>query len=309
MYLRKHGAGWRVEVERAGRRTSKTFPTKREAQAWGHEQEGRIAALGAGWRSFATACQEYERTHTSRKKAQEWERRALARLVEQIGADTPVAEIDAPRIAAWRDTRLQTVSGSTVQREANLLRALLRVARLEWQWITHDPFAGIRLPAENPPRHQVWTWQLIRRVLRAPRTGKTAEVQAAFHIALRTGMRLAEVLAASEGFDARRRVVVLPSTKTGGRAEVPIGRIGARLLAGARFTVGANEASVLFGRLCRELLIEGLTFHDARATALTHLSRKVDVMTLAKISRHKDLRILQNTYYRETAEQIAARLG
>ena len=77
---------------------------------------------------------------------------------------------------------------------------------------------------------------------------------------------------------------------------------------GSRFTVGANEASTLFSRLCKELLIEGLTFHDARATALTHLARKVDVLTLARISRHKDLKILMSRYYRETSAQIAARL-
>jgi hypothetical protein len=31
-------------------------------------------------------------------------------------------------------------------------------------------------------------------------------------------------------------------------------------------------------------------------------------MTLAKISGHRDLRILQEHYYRETSEQIAVRL-
>ncbi len=31
-------------------------------------------------------------------------------------------------------------------------------------------------------------------------------------------------------------------------------------------------------------------------------------MTLSKISGHKDVRILVNAYYRETAAQIAARL-
>ena len=76
----------------------------------------------------------------------------------------------------------------------------------------------------------------------------------------------------------------------------------------ASFTVEANEASVLFSKLCAELLIVGLTFHDTRASALTWLSRRMDVMTLARISRHKDLRILMDTYYRETAEQISARL-
>jgi hypothetical protein len=34
----------------------------------------------------------------------------------------------------------------------------------------------------------------------------------------------------------------------------------------------------------------------------------MDVMTLARISRHRDLRTLLNTYYRESAEQIAARI-
>ena len=72
--------------------------------------------------------------------------------------------------------------------------------------------------------------------------------------------------------------------------------------------MGANEGSVLFSKLCREVLIEGLTFHDSRATALTHLARKVDVLTLAKISRHKDLSLLNNVYYREKADQIAARI-
>ena len=171
----------------------------------------------------------------------------------------------------------------------------------------HKPFEGVKLPKENDPRKALWPWQLIKRVLRAPRTDKTAETQAAFHIALRTGMRLQEVLAAPENFDARRRVVTVKS-KTETVAEIPIGRLASKLLQRAPFVVGPNEASVLFSKLCRELMIDGLTFHDSRATALTHLARKVDVLTLAKISRHKDIRLLSNVYYRETAESIAKRI-
>lgn len=44
----------------------------------------------------------------------------------------------------------------------------------------------------------------------------------------------------------------------------------------------------------------------AQAAAL--LSRRMDVLTLARISRHKDLKILMAHYYRESAEQIAARI-
>lgn len=330
MYVRPYRDGYRCEIELNGRRASKTFSAKeygsklaakRAAQSWGHQEEGNTKALGQGWRSFGAAVELYKKTYTVHKRGRKWEENTLNRLLAELGSDTPIAAIDQPRIAKWRDKRLQVVTGSTVQREANVLRHIFRVIRLEWQWIDRDPFSGVRLPAENQPRTQIWRWQQIKRVLRAPRRGKTAEVQLAFHISLRTGMRLNEVLRAPEGFDERRRVVVLEGdkgtkfpvgssrrTRAAGQVEIPVTRKAAKLLAEAKFTVTPNEASVLFGELCRELLIEGLTFHDARATALTLMARKVDVLTLAKISRHKDLRILQNTYYRETAEEIAARI-
>src|SRR5438876_9719490 len=53
--------------------------------------------------------------------------------------------------------------------------------------------------------------------------------------------------------------------------------------------------------------IKGLHFHDSRAEALTRLSRKVDVLTLARIVGHRDPRSLM-IYYRESAEDIATRI-
>jgi len=304
-YIRKINAGWQAQIQRNGRKWSKVLPTKREAQAWAMAEEAHAKA-GKRGHTLSMAIAEYLERVSSKKASQKWESHRLASILAMIG-DLPLAEIQAPQLAAWRDKRLQTVSGSTVLREVNLLRNLFNVARLEWRWIEHQPFAGVKMPKENRPRHQVWTWQLIKRVLRAPRVGKTAEMQSAFRIALRTGMRLAEVLQAPENFDARRRVVTI-KTKTEERAEIPIGRLAAKLLQRPPFTVSPNEGSVLFGKLCRELLIDGLTFHDSRGTALTLLARKVDVLTLAKISRHRDIRLLSAVYYRESADQIAARI-
>jgi CBS domain-containing protein/integrase len=228
----------------------------------------------------------------------------LLAVREFFGPDAPLAEIDAPQIAAWRDARARVVSGSTVVREANLLRNVFNVARLEWHWTARKPFEGIKLPQQAEARQQVWRWQLIKRLLRAKRIGKTREVQDAFHISLRTGMRLAEVLAAPAHYDPATRVVTV-KTKTEAAARIPIGRLADKLLRRKPFVVQPNEASVLFSKLCRELLITGLTFHDARATALTHLAKKVDVMTLAKISRHKDLSLLMRVYYRPSPSDIA----
>jgi integrase len=296
---------WQAQIERNGQRKSKTFETKREAQEWamGEEATAKRARAGGNY-TFGDAVDKYIADVSSKKDGEVWEVRRLEAMRKLFGNGTELLGIDTPQIAEWRDTRLKTVTASTVVREANLLRNLFNLARTEWKWIDHKPFDGVKLPKENAPRHQVWTWQLIKRVLRAPRVGKTQEMQKAFHIALRSGMRLAEVLAAPEHFDAQLQVVII-KTKTEARAQIPIGRIAAKLIPRVKFTVGANEGSVLFSKLCRELLIEGLTFHDTRGTALTHLSKKVDVLTLAKISRHKDLSLLSNVYYRATAASIA----
>jgi integrase len=304
----KTSGKWQAQIQRNGIRSSKSFDTKREAQAWAMEQEATAKRARAGGnKTFGDAVDKYKEDVSSKKDGEPWELRRLDVMAEHFGSDTALLEIDTPQIAEWRDTRLKTVSASTVVRESNLLRNLFNLARREWKWMDHEPFSGVKLPKENAPRHQVWTWPLIKRVLRAPRMGKTAEMQQAFHIALRTGMRLAEVLAAPANFDVQRQVVTI-KTKTEARAQIPIGRIATKLIAASKFTVGPNEGSTLFSKLCRELLIEGLTFHDTRGTALTHLSRKVDVLTLAKISRHKDLSLLSNVYYRATAEQIAGKI-
>lgn len=127
-------------------------------------------------------------------------------------------------------------------------------------------------------------------------------------------MRLKEVLSAT----LVGRVAVLPRQKTSKKiakpVRVPLTRHGVRLLsARPPFTVGANEASTLFSEITETLGIRrkrepGLTFHDSRATFATHMARKVDVLTLSEITRHRDINILRRKYYRESAESIAARL-
>ena len=109
------------------------------------------------------------------------------------------------------------------------------------------------------------------------------------------------------------KVAVLERDKGSGKAsapvKVPLARKGAALFAKyGPFTIEPDIASATFSDMTDELLIDGLTFHDARASSLTWLSRRVDVMTLARISRHKNMKTLMDTYYRETAEQISARI-
>ncbi|MDO9131956.1 hypothetical protein [Hydrogenophaga sp.] len=315
--IQKVGDKWRAQVAKKGVRKSAMWGTKREAVQWADRVEAEIEAGLRDGMSFGQAADDYAAKVSPLKDSPKWERHRLNAFVAYFGPGAPLSGITTKEIGEWRNWRLtgkqpgkpdaRPVSGSTVLREVNLLRNLFTVARKEWRVIDHNPFEGVRLPDENDSRHQVWRWQQIKRVLRADRDGKTAEAIKAFHIALHTALRLSEVLAGE--YDARRRVMVLKRSKGEGarRVEVPITKRGAKLLP-ATFTVDPNEASVLFSRLTDQLLIEDLTFHDSRATALTLLSRRMDVMTLARISRHKDLNILQDTYYRERADEISARI-
>lgn len=316
-YIRQLANGkWQAQVERHGHRVSESLDTKIEAQRWGRDKEIELDALkGSKGKTLAAAVAYYLKTvsNTKRPGAVDWERRRFAAMQAHFGPKAALSKIDSAAVGKWRDERLKTVSGATVLREANLLRNLFKLAKNEWKWISHEPFQGVRLPEEAQARQTVWRWPEIRRVLRYCQAGgpKQQEVGRAFHIALRTAMRLSEVLNAK----LAGRIAMLPQDKmTGGPVKVPLTRHGFRLLAKCPpFTVSANEASVLFAQACqacgvRQKGVDGATFHDARATALTLLARKVDVMTLARISRHRDTSLLYRIYYRESAEDISGRL-
>lgn len=305
-YIRKYRDSWRAEVERHGIRKTKVLPTKRDAQAWAIKTEAEMDRLKqSGGRTLADAIDQYLKTVSPTKRRPEWEARRFASFLNYFG-DVYIADIDSESIGKWRDHRLLTVTGATVQRESNLFKNLFTVAVDEWRWLDRNPFKGVRMPEQAEARQQVWRWQQIRRVLSADRDKKTAEVIRAFRIALHTAMRLEEILTGH--YDEKRAVFIIPKSKTSLKpVEVPVTRRARKWLPDS-FSVGANEASALFSRLVKQLLLGDLHFHDARATALTLLSRRMDVMTLAKISRHKNLSMLQNTYYRERAEDISRRI-
>jgi len=142
----------------------------------------------------------------------------------------------------------------------------------------------------------------------------TAErVACAFLFAIETAMRAGEICALRHedvDIDARVahvRAIERGARKTGRPRSVPLTKRAVEIV---RQVAAVTGDGYLFGLKPRNLDatwrnirgragIDGLHFHDTRAEALTRLSRKLDVMQLAKISGHRDLRQLLNTYYRE----------
>lgn len=317
---------WRAQVARRGVRLSSTFATKAAAQAWAAKEEAAILdGKASRWpnKTLADALHRYLRDVTPTKGAAKFERTTLAQL-ERDFADLcakPLHAITTGDLAAWRDARVAEVSGSTVVRTAALLRHVWTVAAREWAWCPEpSPWRALRLPVHNPPRERINGWREIRALLRRLNycTGRRPEsvmeqVAYAWLVALRTAMRAGEVRSlAPESVDFERRVVRLTQHKTkhitGRPRLVPISRQAARLLRLCLpFTVSAGSLDALFRKARDQAGLDGFTFHDSRATALTLLSRRVDILTLQRISGHRNINQL-TVYYRESDASIAARL-
>ena len=323
--------GWRAQVYVAGERDSKIFRTQREAKSWAAAREiemRRIKETPAGdLHTVRDMLKRYGEEISPQKRGERAEALRIKAFLRDFPAlaDLTLSQVKTPNLGEWRDTRLKAgVTPASVQRDINWLRNAFNIAREEWHWMDHKPFEGFRMPAETPPRVRRVTPREVKLICRALgyRSGhapvtKSQDVALAFLVGLRTAMRAGEILSlGARTLNLTRRVAVVEHKMqylTGRPREVPLSRHAVRLLRPVAdrekcFTVSSGTLDAIFRKARDKLLIKDLHFHDSRAEALTRLSRKVDVMTLAKISGHKDLRILQQVYYRESSEDIAARL-
>ncbi len=333
-YFRKIGDKWRAEIERNGKRTSKRFNTKREAQLWAAQQESAITSDAPAYsHTVQDAIDRYMRDVTSRKASARWERLRLDAFLRDFPAlsQMKLSDVRTSDLAAWRDARLRVVSAASVLREITPLRHAFKLAGREWGWMPKDsPFDGLGKPSAPLPRTRRVTPSEIRKIVRAigyvsrcAPASITEEVALAFMVSLHTAMRSGEILSLRRSaVDLKSRVVTLGKHKTAhlvGVRQVPITKAAARLLAvldkaalkagrDAYFTVSNASRDALFRRCLESLGIVDMHFHDARAEALTRLAKRVDVLVLSRISGHSDLKMLQSTYYRATAAEIAAGL-
>lgn len=308
---------WRAQVARNGARRSASFATKSAAQQWAVKIEAELMAHKRGTlprKTVAEALQKYRDEVSPYKRGERWETVRLNALLREDWAALWLVDLNAPILARWRDRRLLGVTKGTVQRDVNLLRAVFTRAREEWKWLERSPFDGFTNPGDNKARTRRVGWREIRAICRKlgyPGESKSSEVALAFLLSLRTAMRAGELMSLTPAaVNLHTRIAHLKDTKNGDDRAVPLSRAAVRLFTGWKgWTVDNASRGVLFCKACRRVKIKNLHFHDARAEALTLMARRgIDILTLARISGHRDINMLQR-YYRETTEAIALRLG
>jgi integrase len=324
---RTNGA-WRAQVAIHGARQSKDFSTKAEALAWSAELETQLrAAHSAGiatGKTVGQAMDRYVAEVSSEKKGERWERVRCNKLARDMidGAmfgTLAMEQVNSGVIGQWREMRLKVdkVSGATVNRDLNLLSHIFTVAKDEWKWIAANPIAGVRRPKDSPPRDRLVTPDEIARLSHAmgfdgtPVRLKSAAVMVAFLVAIETGMRAGELCGLRRA-DIAGNVVTLAGgvVKNGMGRQVPLSKHAMELLAllpegnDTIFNVSAASVDALFRKGRERAGVENLHFHDSRHEAVTRLAKKLNVLELARMIGHKDIRQLQ-VYFNKTANDIA----
>jgi integrase len=337
-YLKKAANGaWRAQIDKKGVRKSASFETKAAAQAWATKVEAEInAGEHSKWprKTLADALEKYVATVSPTKRGTRTEQLRADALLRDFPdlAAMVLHEIDSSHLAEWRDARLRVVDPSTVKRDINMFRNVWTFAAKEWKWCPVDsPWRLIGIPKDAPARDRVMSWREIRAVARRchyrtrqPPASGLQNVAWALLVALRTGMRAGEIMGLTvSAVDLRHGIATVRHKLqhiTGKPRKVPLPPAGLRLIrqlvedAKAKgrenlWTIKSTSLDALFRKVRDQLLLSDLHFHDSRGTALTALARRVDVMTLARISGHLDLNQLLRTYYRETDQAIAGRLA
>lgn len=317
--IRKVGTGWRAEVARQGRRQSKVFATKREAQDWAARAEYLIlnGDKVASNTLFGDVMDRYAKEVSPSKRGERWEVIRLEKIGRDAIAKVRMGDLSASDFSDWRDKRLKEVTAGSVRREMILMSAVLTVARKDWGLIAANPMLDVRKPSSPPSRTRMPTtddFEKMAAVAGDDLTKTTARAYHAFLFACETAMRAGEIVGLVwDRLDLNKAVARLEMTKNGTAREVPLSQEAVRLLralphAAPVFGLRSDNLDALFRSIKGRAKIEGLTFHDSRAYGTLKLSRKVDVMALARITGHKDLKMLM-VYYRESAEDLAKRLG
>lgn len=322
--IRKRGDKYRVEVSKNGIRKSATFKSKTEATLWGIEEENKIELQKKGLQPdtlFIDVIRRYQKEVTPTKRAIKQEYNRINRLITHHGwlVDKYIADITTADLETYLNLLLENVKESTARREISIVSNIFTYAYERWKYITQNPMMGLAMPANAKPRTQRFSDEDIEKIIsfsgyRNGIKGLRQRVAAAFLFAIETAMRAGEISNLTwDDVSFEKRTAFLSLTKNGSSRTVPLSKEAIRILKQLEeiksddsvFGINSKVIDRQFRIIRRNTDLLDLHFHDTRREALSRLAKKVDVMTLAKISGHKDIKILLNTYYAPDMSDVA----
>ncbi|AOJ68310.1 MULTISPECIES: tyrosine-type recombinase/integrase [Burkholderia] len=317
---------WQAKVRLKGFPVqSKSFPTKAEAENWAQSIEAEmrrgtfVDTAAARATTLGDLLQRYAERVSPTKKSGEQEVKRIRSMLAWPLCQYAAANVSPAVLAEWRDERLQSVSGSTVNRELNLLSHVFSTAMIEWAiHLPANPVSRIRRPKHNKPRNRRTEGGEESLLLYECKRARNKHLYPAVLLAIETGMRRSEIVGIEwANINLDRRVLWLPDSKNDEERTVALSSRAVDALA----QVTADRIGPVFPGLTVDAIkcayrrarsranIDGLRFHDLRHEATSRLFEKgLNPMEVASITGHKTLSMLQR-YTHLRAEDLAKKLG
>lgn len=303
---------------------TKTFETKAEGYIW--EEQLKAGKNVVPSISFRELLEKYRDEVSINKKGHRLEAIRLNKYINDKTIfksllDTNIGDLSRSDFAAWRDKRLNQVSALSVLREWALLSHSLQIAVNEWEYLKENPMKGLKKPQGQPPRDRLISQDEINRLTfilnysnDAELSTITSRVGAAFVFAIETAFRAQEICNLKWA-DITDRVAKINDSKTyTGIRQVPLSMVAMGILKQCEgidktlvFNINSSQLDSLFRKAKKLADIDDLHFHDTRHLAITRLASKLEVLELARVVGHKDLKMLL-IYYNKSASDLVSKL-
>lgn len=233
-------------------------------------------------------------------------------------AQKSIYDITPKDLTNWRNKRSSEVSANTVLKEISHYSAMFTYAQKELFLLDENPWMQITKPKKPRARDRrihPSEIDLILKILEYERgsTPVLSEHYVAwgFLFAIETAMRKSELLSMqkNEIYDGH---VHIPKSKNGEARNVPLSEEAKALLELIKhdgrkvIPQSANAFRLMWEKRKKLIGLNDLHFHDTRHEAITRMVRirKMPVEILAKITGHKKIDVLVNTYYNPNADDL-----
>ena len=320
-----HRGKYQVRIRRVGSPSiSRTFSRKKDAEAWAvvteqKMEKGDYEPDGAlRFTTLGELLECYSKEVTPTKRSQEIEGMRIEKMKRSWISEIRLLNLRPHHIAKYRDERLLTIQGNAVARDLSLISHAIDTAIKEWNYpLKRNPVSAVRKPTSNRSRNRRLELGEEQPLLNAVNHSQNIWLAPLVEIAIETAMRRGELLSIEwSDVDLDRRTIHLENTKNGSPRTVPLSRRALEILntiprdiSGRVFPVSAAALRGLWRRACKRANIDNLHFHDLRHEATSRFFEKgLNVMEVAAITGHKDLRMLQR-YTHLRAEDLAKKLG
>lgn len=323
----QRGQSYRIHLMIDGQRYSCTRDTARECEQWAAkkilESKASVSVDNKSTLSLNALISNYIDKVSKNKKGAKIEYIKLQALVRNYPwlVSLRVVDVTPQDLTKWRNDRQRKISDATVLREISLLRAVFSYAVKELFIINTNPFTQVSKPKQPPARKRRISDDEIESILLAcdyQRGDKPTQsmhyIAWSFLFCIETAIRRGELLSIKTK-DIHPKHFRLHDTKNGSNRDVPMTNAAITMLtwldlSGNKIVpLTVNAFKLSWQRAQVRAGVVDLNFHDTRHEAASRLALKLPVHVLAKITGHKDINTLQNTYYNPTIAELTEMLN